>query len=161
MDQTLKWHMNRMTLTRRVVVALITFSGHCMKAGRWAWMRRVEHCPMNETWSKTFLRTFILNLQDVTPPCVFLHSATTTEASWTKHENWSQIGFTLKRRQHHTCLYSHLGVGENVNDSVLIGPSFVSTYRNLSKHCLSTWHTRSNLPREALAYGIVLLFQAV
>ena len=90
----------------------------------------------------------------------FLHSAT-TEASWTKHENWSQIGFTLKRRQHHTCLYSHLGVGENVNDSVLIGPSFVSTYRNLSKHCLSAWHTRSNFPREALAYGIVLLFQAV
>ena len=36
-----------------------------------AWMRRVEHCGMNETWSKTFLWKPTWSLQDVTPPCVF------------------------------------------------------------------------------------------
>ena len=53
--------------------------------------------------------------------------------------------------------------GEHVNDSVLIGPGFVSTSSNLSKDCPSAWHTRSNFPLEALAvaYGMVLLFQAV
>ena len=37
------------------------------------------------------------------------------------------------------------------NDSVLIGPSFASAYRNLSKRCLSAWHTRAYFPPETFA----------
>ena len=36
MDQRRKWHMNRMTLTGRVVVTLINLFGHCIKAARCA-----------------------------------------------------------------------------------------------------------------------------
>ena len=90
----------------------------------------------------------------------FLHNATTTEANWTKHEQkkWRQIGFTLKSRPKiFTSLWCGAAFGEDVaadfmglsNDSVLIGPSFASAYRNWSKRCLSAWHTRTYFPLEA------------
>ena len=35
--------------------------------------------------------------------------------------------------------------------NVLIGPSFASAYRDLSKRCLSAWHTRTYFPPEEFA----------
>ena len=66
-------------------------------------MPRVEHCRMNETWRKTFLWKSTLNLQDVTPPCVFCTvqgRQKLSERRWKKHEQkqWSQIGFALTCR---------------------------------------------------------------
>ena len=80
---------------------------------------------------------------------------------WTKIVEFKTQGnFTLDFKPQVWHIWSHGPLftsrcagafGENVNDSVLIGPSFVPTYRNLSKHPLSAWHTRTHFPRETLA----------
>ena len=58
---------------------------------------------MNETWSKTCQWKFILNLQDVTPPCV---SCTVQrrqkQAEPSMNKKVESDCFTLKRRQFHT-----------------------------------------------------------
>ena len=90
-DIWLVWHLNW-----QVVVALVNVSGHWMKAGRWAWMCWVEHCPnernVEQNISKmSHLHAFLAQCND---------DRSKLNQAWTKKVE--SDCFTLKRRQFHT-----------------------------------------------------------
>ena len=105
MDQRRNWHLNRMTLTGRVVGTLINLAGHCIKAARSALGMDAECRGLNIAgWTKPGEKPFCENLLWISkmshPPCVFCTvqgRQKLSERSMNKNIQ-KQIGFALTCR---------------------------------------------------------------